>query len=167
MWTDLQRTAFGNTTCTKKSSPATRHGGLWGDRRYSSYSFLTSALDGGERSGSRPGRALLRGKDPRYPLYRRLGGPRRIQDKSFAPAGDRTPVVQSVVRHYTDWATPAPTQHVQWLKLNSNHCARTLRYSIKSFNERVIFVFRFFLGVATSTAYVICLYNRFDVILNV
>jgi hypothetical protein len=29
----------------------------------------------------------------------------RIEEKSFAPAGDRTPVepVQSVVRHYTDW----------------------------------------------------------------
>jgi hypothetical protein len=58
-----------------KSSPATRHGGAWAERRYSSYSFLTSALDGGEWSGSRPGLALPRGKDPRYPLDRRLGGP--------------------------------------------------------------------------------------------
>jgi hypothetical protein len=42
---------------------------------YSSYSFLTSALDGGEWSASRPGRAFTpRGKDPRYPLDRRLGG---------------------------------------------------------------------------------------------
>jgi hypothetical protein len=31
-----------------KSSAATRHGGAWGERRYSSYSFTTSALDGGE-----------------------------------------------------------------------------------------------------------------------
>jgi hypothetical protein len=44
--------------------------------RYSSYSFLTSALDWGEWSASRPDRALPRGKDPRYPLDRRLGGPR-------------------------------------------------------------------------------------------
>jgi len=29
----------------------------------------------GEWSASRPGRALSRGKDPRYPLDRRLGGP--------------------------------------------------------------------------------------------
>jgi hypothetical protein len=28
----------------------TRHGGAWGERRYSSYSFTTSALDGGEWS---------------------------------------------------------------------------------------------------------------------
>jgi hypothetical protein len=46
-----------------------------GDRRYSSYSFLTLALEGGERSASRPGRALPPGKGPQYPLYRRLGGP--------------------------------------------------------------------------------------------
>jgi hypothetical protein len=29
-----------------------------------------------------------------------------LEEKSFAPAGDRT---QSVARHYTGWATPAPT----------------------------------------------------------
>jgi hypothetical protein len=60
---------------SKQSSPATRHGGAWGERRYIFYSLLTSALDGGEWSASRPGRALPRGKDPRYPLYRGLGGP--------------------------------------------------------------------------------------------
>jgi hypothetical protein len=59
----------------KKISPVSRHGGAWGERRYSSYSFTTSVLDGGEWSASRPGRALPRRKDPRYPLYRRLGGP--------------------------------------------------------------------------------------------
>jgi hypothetical protein len=48
---------------------------LVGGRRYSSYSFLTLILDGGGWSASRPGRALPRGKDFRYPLYRRLGGP--------------------------------------------------------------------------------------------
>jgi hypothetical protein len=47
-----------------------------GDRRYSSYSFLTSALEGGEWSASHAPAALHpRGKSPRYPLYRRLGGP--------------------------------------------------------------------------------------------
>jgi hypothetical protein len=58
-----------------KSCPTTRHAGAWGERRNSSKSFLASAIDGGERSASRPGRALSRGNDPRYPLYRRLGGP--------------------------------------------------------------------------------------------
>jgi hypothetical protein len=64
----------GLDTKQRQSSPATRHGGPWGERRYNSYSFLISALDGGEWSALRPGRALPRGKDPRYPLYRRLGG---------------------------------------------------------------------------------------------
>jgi hypothetical protein len=45
------------TTCKKQSSPATRHGGAWRERRYSSYSFLTSALDG--VSGQRHAPAAL------------------------------------------------------------------------------------------------------------
>jgi hypothetical protein len=53
-----------------------------GERRYSSYSFSTSALDRGEWSASRPSRALPRGNDPQYPLYRRLGGPQ-------SPSGHR------------------------------------------------------------------------------
>jgi hypothetical protein len=35
----------------------TRYEGAWGERRYSSYSFSTLALDGGEWSASRPSRA--------------------------------------------------------------------------------------------------------------
>jgi hypothetical protein len=85
---------------TKHSSPDTRHGGAWGERRYNSYSFLTSALDGGEWSASRPGRSLPPEKDLRYPLYRKLGGPQsrpgqRLEEKSFAPAGDRTSIALS------------------------------------------------------------------------
>jgi hypothetical protein len=77
-----------------------------GERLYSSYSFLTSALDGGEWSASRPGRALPRGKEAGWasePVWTQ-----RLEEKPFVPAGDRTPVGQSVVRHYTDWATSAP-----------------------------------------------------------
>jgi hypothetical protein len=37
-------------------------------RKYSSYSFLTSALEGGERLASRPGRALPPGKEPPAPI---------------------------------------------------------------------------------------------------
>jgi hypothetical protein len=55
------------------SSPATRHGDAWGERRYSSYSFFTSALDGGEWSASRPGRALPLGKGPPVPTVREVG----------------------------------------------------------------------------------------------
>jgi hypothetical protein len=64
-------------------------------------------------SGQRhaPDRALLRGEDPRYHWTGGWVGPRAglgLEEKSFAPTGDRTSVIQSVVRHYTDWATPAP-----------------------------------------------------------
>jgi hypothetical protein len=47
-----------NLISHKKSCPTTRHEGAWGKRRYSSYSFSTSALDEGEWSASPPGRAL-------------------------------------------------------------------------------------------------------------
>jgi hypothetical protein len=73
--TQVLTTRSWNGRVKAKRCFTTRHGGDWRGWRYSSYSLLTSALDGGERSASRPGRALLRGKDTRYPLYRRLGGP--------------------------------------------------------------------------------------------
>jgi hypothetical protein len=53
-----------------------RHVGAKG-KRYSS-SFLSSALDGGEWSASRPYRAFILGKGSRYPLCRRLGGPQLV-----------------------------------------------------------------------------------------
>jgi hypothetical protein len=46
-----------------------------GERGYRSYSFMTSTLDGVEWSASRPGRALPREKDPRYPLHTILSEP--------------------------------------------------------------------------------------------
>jgi hypothetical protein len=39
-----------------------------GDSRYSSYSFLTSALEGGEWSASHPNRVLPPGKEPPVPI---------------------------------------------------------------------------------------------------
>jgi hypothetical protein len=59
----------------KKSRPATRHGGAWRERKYSSYSFTTSALDGVSGQHHAPAALYPQGKDPRYPLDRRLGGP--------------------------------------------------------------------------------------------
>jgi hypothetical protein len=54
-----------------------------------------------------PAALYPRGKDPPYPLYRRLGGlqpvwTQRLEEKSSVSVGDRIPVVQSVVRHYID-----------------------------------------------------------------
>jgi hypothetical protein len=82
-----------------------------GRGKYSSYSFLISALDRCEWSASLPGRDLPPGKDPLYLLDRRMVGPQSWSDteeKLFSAAGDRTPVVQYVVRQYTEWGTPAP-----------------------------------------------------------
>jgi hypothetical protein len=45
------------------------------DRKYSSYSFSTSALDGVSGQLQAPATLFPREKDPRYPLDRRLGGP--------------------------------------------------------------------------------------------
>jgi hypothetical protein len=75
-----------------------------GERMYSSHSFMTSALDEGEWSASRPGRALCPGKGPPYPLNRRLGGPQsRSGHRGYRknPLPVPGPVVQSVARHYT------------------------------------------------------------------
>ena len=66
--------------------------------------FLTTALEGGEGSESRPGRSLPQG-NTRYPLYRRLGGP---QDRSgqvrkiSSPLGFDPRTVQPVASRYTD-----------------------------------------------------------------
>jgi len=77
-----------------------------GERKYSSYSFLTSALDGGDWSASRPGRALPPGKGPPVPIVQEAGWApqpvwiQRLEEKSSAV--DRIPSVYSVVRNYTD-----------------------------------------------------------------
>jgi hypothetical protein len=84
-----------------KTSPTTRIWRRRGERRYSSYSLMTSALDRGKWSGRRPGRALPPGKGPRYPLYRRLGMPqsrsghRGYKKNPLASAGDRTSIARS------------------------------------------------------------------------
>jgi hypothetical protein len=79
-----------------------------GGMRYSSYSYLTSALDGDEWSASRPGRVLPPGKESPVPIGQEAGWApqpvwaQRLEEKSSVPVGDRTPVVQYVVSHYTD-----------------------------------------------------------------
>jgi hypothetical protein len=85
-----------------------------GREEYSSQSFLTSALDGGEWSAWCPGCALAPGKEPPVPIVHEVGWSpepvwtQRLEEKSFrlwrGSILDR-PVVQPVARHYTDWAT--------------------------------------------------------------
>jgi hypothetical protein len=81
-----------------------------GGEKYRSYSFSTSALDGGEWSASRPGRALPSGKGPPVPIVQEAGWApepvwtQRLEEKSFClcrGSNPDRPVVQPVVRHYT------------------------------------------------------------------
>ena len=67
---------------------------------------MTAALEGGEWSAARPGRSLPPGKT-RYPLYRRLGGPRAgLDGQKISPHRDSIPsTVEPVVSRYTDRAT--------------------------------------------------------------
>jgi hypothetical protein len=84
-----------------------------GKRKYSSYSFTTSALGGVSGQCHLPACSLPPGKEPPVHIGQEAGWAsqlvwtQRLEETSFASAGDRTPIVQSVVRHYTDWATPA------------------------------------------------------------
>jgi hypothetical protein len=78
-----------------------------GDRRYSSYSFLTSALEGDEWSASRPGRPLPPDKEPPVPTVQEAGWATEpvwsqwLEEISSASVGDRTRSFQSKVRNYT------------------------------------------------------------------
>jgi hypothetical protein len=68
---------------------------------------MTTALEGGEGSASRPDRSLPSGKC-RYPLYRRLGGPQGRSGqvrKISSPPGFDPRTAQPVASRYTDYAT--------------------------------------------------------------
>jgi hypothetical protein len=83
---------------------AQRHGGVLGEWRYSSTHSLTSALDGGEWSASRPGRFTPRERAPRTHWIGGWVGPRAVLDavvkrKISSPrreSNPRTPIVQPV-----------------------------------------------------------------------
>jgi hypothetical protein len=59
---------------------------------------MTSALDGGEWSASRPGHALPPEKGPPVPIVQEAGWApepvwtQRLEEKSFSLAGNRTPI---------------------------------------------------------------------------
>jgi hypothetical protein len=83
-------------------------------RRYRSYSFSTSVLDGCQLLASRPSRALAPGKGPPVPTVQEAGWApesvrtQRPKEKSFRLCRGSNlyrPVVQPVARLYTAWAT--------------------------------------------------------------
>jgi hypothetical protein len=90
-----------------KVHPRTDHVGPEGEQRYSTTLSLPSALDGGGWSTLRPGR-FTPGKETRYPLYRRLGGPQgrsgRVR-KVSPPPGFDPQTLQPVASRYTDYIT--------------------------------------------------------------
>jgi hypothetical protein len=91
-----------------KVHPRTGHEDPQGKQTYSSTLSLTSALDGVGWSALRPGR-FTPGKETRYPLYRRLGGPqgRSGQVRKISPPPGFDPrTFQPVDSRYTDWAIP-------------------------------------------------------------
>jgi hypothetical protein len=63
-----------------------------------------------------PAALYPRGKGPPVPIVQEAGWAsepvwtQRLEEKSFASAGDGTLIVTSVGVHYTDWATPAPEE---------------------------------------------------------
>jgi hypothetical protein len=96
-----------------ESCSTTCREGAWVEMKYSSYSFSTSALNRGEWSATRPGRALAPGKGPPVPTVQEAGWTpepvwtQRLQEKSFhlCLGSNLYLVVQPVARHYIDWAT--------------------------------------------------------------
>jgi hypothetical protein len=82
---------------------------------------MTAALEGDERSASRPGRNLPPWKI-RYPLYRRLGGllGRSGRAENLVPTAIRSRTVQPIVSHYTDWATRLTMKRVAYTKTHSS-----------------------------------------------
>jgi hypothetical protein len=107
---------------------APRHGGVLEWWSYSSTHSLTSALDGGKRTDSRPGRFTPKERAPGTPwiggqlgsitvldavVKRRIPSPRR-------ETNPRIQIVQPVAQRYTDWAITAivkiislPIKHFQ------------------------------------------------------
>jgi hypothetical protein len=80
-----------------------------GERRYSFYSFLTSALDGGVWSASRSGRALAPGKGHPVPIVQEAGWApepvwiQRLEENPFASAGDRTSTLTWFFQYWIKW----------------------------------------------------------------
>jgi len=86
------------------------------------YSFLTTTLERGEESASRPGRSLPSGKT-RYPLYRRLGGPQGRSGqvwKISSPPGSDPRTVQPVALSLYWLSYPAHTVKLDTVYESSN-----------------------------------------------
>jgi hypothetical protein len=101
---------------------APRPEGVLAEWRYSSTHSLTSALDGGEWSASRPSRFTPKETAPGTHWIGGWVGPRAVLNsvvKRKIPSPRResnpkTPIVQPVAQRYTDWAITAQWQEYIW-----------------------------------------------------
>jgi hypothetical protein len=99
---------------------AQRHEGVLGKWRYSSTHSLTSALDGGEWSASRPNRFTPRERVTGIHWTGGWVGSRAVLEtvvkrKFPSPRWESNPrasIIQSVAQRYTDWAITAPVLRV-------------------------------------------------------
>jgi hypothetical protein len=96
------RTKLFSTTDNKsKAVPLHAMEALGGERIYSSFSFMTSALDGESGQRHAPAALLPPGKGPPVRIVHEAGWApepvwtQRLQEKSFASAGDRTQIARS------------------------------------------------------------------------
>jgi hypothetical protein len=82
---------------------------------------MTTALDGGEWSASRPGRSLPPGKDP-VPIVQEAGwapGPVWTDAENLAPPPGFDPwTIQLVASRYTNYATRLMRDMVSLIKFN-------------------------------------------------
>jgi hypothetical protein len=114
-----------------------------GERRYSSYSFSTSALDGVNGQHHTPAALLPPGErtpgthctgvwvDPRAGLDTEARGKILLPRRGSNPDH---PVFQPVVRHYTAWANPAP------IYIYICMCVCVCVYKIQNHNSTSCFV---------------------------
>jgi hypothetical protein len=123
------------------------HVGMLGEWRYSSTHSLTSALDGGKRSASRPGRFTPRERAPGTHWIGGWVGPRAVVDvvvkrKIPSPHWDlnpRTPTVQPVSQCYTDWAITALAIKLYSIKSTKKlNCSKTMLNKINKINISII-----------------------------
>jgi hypothetical protein len=111
-------------------SVARRNAGAEGERKFISYLFLTSELYGGEWSASCLGQDLPSGKDPPSTTHWigwwvgiTAGLDTEARGRSLSSDGDRSIVIESVLRHSTDWAASniwSCPAFLQTLKLSSS-----------------------------------------------
>jgi hypothetical protein len=110
---------------------------------------MTTALEGGEGSASRPGRSLPPGKT-RYPLYKRLGGLQGLSEqvrKISPPPGFDPRTVQPVASRYTGYATrptfPMGTDKI-WRKAYLRQCIDVNVVKLRTRRRNLHFILRLY-----------------------